>query len=225
MIERKRWLILTAVVAEAKSIARALGVGYRVGAFPKIDQRVDGVAGVQVIGVGARALPEQNLPWERVAGIVLAGFAGGLDPALKVGDVVVEGITAEAAESLSLRNAALHTVSELTCTAEQKATLRRATGAAAVEMEGAVVREFARVVGVRFVQVRAISDVTDEGVDARLLRGIDCFGRVKVRAMTGMILRHPAVLRGLLQLGANARVAGRQLADAVVRLVESNSAT
>jgi adenosylhomocysteine nucleosidase len=223
VIERKRWLILTAVVAEAKPIARALGVPYRVGFCQSIDETKEGVAGLHVIGVGARALPNRDLPWDRVAGIVLAGFAGGLDPELKVGDVVVEGMPPALADALPAKVAAFHTATQLISTADQKAELRAETGAAAVEMEGAAVRELARAVGVPFVQVRAISDTADDALDARILRGVDPFGRLRAVAMTGIVLRHPLMLRGLLRLGAHARVAGRRLADVVGRLVQLHS--
>ena len=221
MIERKRWLILTAVVSEAKPIARALGVGYQIGPALSLDETSQRVATtIQVIGVGAPALPNRDLPSDRLSGILLAGFAGALDPKLNVGDVIVEGVAPDVASALPAKLASLHTTTAIIATAAQKAALRGQTGAAAVEMEAAAVRELARSVGVPFVHVRAISDTANEDLDARVLHGVDSFGRVKLAAMTGLVLRHPGILAGLLRLGSNTRLAGRRLADVVTRLVQ-----
>jgi len=65
-----KWLILTALAMEAKAITAAC---------PQ--------ATVRVIGIRASRFDDSMLAG--ATGIILAGLAGGLDPQLKAGDVVI----------------------------------------------------------------------------------------------------------------------------------------
>jgi adenosylhomocysteine nucleosidase len=75
--------------------------------------------------------------------LVSFGVAGGLDPKLKVGDIVRDRI---------------HSADAPVTSPAQKARLFRTTGAVAVDMESEAVAEVAREAGVRFAVVRAIVD-------------------------------------------------------------------
>jgi hypothetical protein len=218
----KRWLILTAVVTEARAVARALKVPYqtdRSGEFAS-DAVAEPTSVVWVIGIGAGELPKYLSP-DRVGGLLLAGFAGALDPGLAVGDVVVEGVAPQVAAAMGARSGKIQTVRQILATPAQKAAMRAESGAAAVEMEGDAVRQWASRLNVPFVQVRAISDAANDAIEPRVLRAVDGLGRVKPLALTGILLRHPLMLGALLRLGANARVAARQLGEAVARWSQS----
>ncbi len=89
------------------------------------------------------------------------GFAGALDPALKVGDVVNPERVVNSSDGSSVkldgRDGVLVTFPTV-ASPEQKAKLRNSFGAQAVDMEAAAVARAADVHGVSFRVVKAISD-------------------------------------------------------------------
>lgn len=208
-IESKKALIFTAIRAEANAVIRAL------------EASAGGIAvpwDVRVIGIQAKRLAAA-LPREAIGGIILAGFAGALDPSLKVGDVVVEGWTKE---PLGFRCGKIHTAGEIVATPEAKAALFGETGALAVDMEGEVVRRAVESLGAPFVHVRAISDSAGDAVDPAVLGFVDDVGCVRPMALTLGLLRRPSLVPKLSRLGANARLAGRSLGGIVVRLMAAD---
>jgi len=89
------------------------------------------------------------------------GFAGALDPALKVGEIFSPARVIDARDGSSVEMATgcgvLVSVATITG-AEQKAKLAEAYGAHAVDMEAAAVARGAQARGVGFMAVKAISD-------------------------------------------------------------------
>ncbi len=147
-----------------------------------------------------RALVEAALqsPIE-VNGIVSTGFCGALDPALRVGDIVQNGIVCS---------------DRVAVTAAEKAALREKTGAAAVDMESAAVKRKAEEWGVPFRSVRAVSDVAGEDLplDFNLYR--DSRGRFSpLRISLAAIARPFRVIPGLLRLERNCRIAAESLGE------------
>lgn len=183
--------IFTAIRAEAAAIR---------GILP------DGVE-LTIIGIRAVRLPQHV----DARAIILAGFAGALDPALAIGDIVQDSPPGT-----------IYTSSEIVATAAEKAALFRRTGAKAVDMETAIVRNFAERLGARFVGIRAISDTAREDVDPLVLKFIDETGRLRPHAIATALIRKPAVVRTLHRLRANTAVAGRSLAAAVGIFLKSN---
>jgi adenosylhomocysteine nucleosidase len=84
--------------------------------------------------------------------VIGAGFAGGLDPALRVGDTLVAEFSAGAILS---RPDPIETPAE-------KAAVFRESGARLVDMETAAIAAACERAGVPFVGVRAVSDSADE---------------------------------------------------------------
>src|SRR5688500_9507999 len=127
-------MVFIAIRMEARAIADALGVR-----LPKRGPGTGVIAGwdieLHAVGVRATRLPP-TLP-ERTTCVIMAGLGGGLDPALRMGDVVLDwppelpGI-----DSLGgVTPGRIHTSSDPVCTPQDKAALFRATGAAVVDME------------------------------------------------------------------------------------------
>src|SRR5579862_3401101 len=69
-----------------------------------------------------------------VSGVISTGFCGALDPALKVGDIVIEDAGKNAGATRKILS-----MDRVAVTAAEKAELRSQTGAAAIEMESAAV--------------------------------------------------------------------------------------
>ena len=93
------------------------------------------------------------------------GFAGGLNPNLKVGDVVFETADENLRAGL-LRVGATPAIffctDRIATTVAEKQKLRAETGADAVEMESAVIHEICREHGIPCATVRVISDTAHE---------------------------------------------------------------
>jgi adenosylhomocysteine nucleosidase len=210
-IEPKKLLIFTAIRAEAKAVRRAL----------EASAATIGVSWqVRIVGIRANRL-DAALPRETIGGIILAGFAGALDPSLKVGDVVVEGWSGE---PLGFRCGKIHTAGEIVATPAAKAVLFAATRALAVDMEGEIVRQAANTLGVPFLHVRAITDSAADSLEPAVLGFVDDVGSVRPMALTLGLLRRPGLIPELSRLGVNARLAGRNLGNIVTRFMSADDA-
>ncbi len=96
--------------------------------------------------------------------IYSAGFAGALDPALRVGDVVQPQRVVNAGDGSRVqwdRGEGVLVSFGSVASPEQKAKLRDSFGAQSVDMEAAAVARAAEVRGVRFAVVKVISDEFD----------------------------------------------------------------
>ncbi|HUY34844.1 MAG TPA: hypothetical protein VMV69_19010 [Pirellulales bacterium] len=163
-------------------------------------------------------------PW-----IISAGFAGGLDPKLKRGDILMVDSLAEAsgrrlaidlrvsAESLT-RAPGVHvgrlvTVDTVVHGPDEKRELGRRHEALAVDMESWAVGEVCRQAKTRFMAVRIISDAVDDELPAEVER----LGRQKTRAAqfgaaAGAIFRRPSSVKDMLRLKQDALAASDRLA-------------
>jgi adenosylhomocysteine nucleosidase len=98
--------------------------------------------------------------------VLTCGFAGGLDPALKSGDLVFEtdGSLAlrEALAEAGARASHFHCSESVAVTVESKQRLRQETGADVVEMESAIIRAIAREKGIPSATLRVILDAAGE---------------------------------------------------------------
>ncbi len=157
-----------------------------------------------------------DLSAEGLRGIVMAGLGGGLDPTLKVGDVVVDALSDESmGQRLPYRRGGMHTAKQIVSTPAERAAVFQATGALAVEMENEVVRAVAAQLGVAYVGIRAISDCATETLNPSLLRWVDDLGRVKVKALVGTLVRRPGLVGELNRLRKQSALAVANLAEAV----------
>ena len=168
--------------------------------------------------------------------VISTGFAGGLDPRIERGSILVAdavGDLAGAAAELELgtlrpwlaeqprvRVGRLLTADRIISAAEEKHKLGRKHQALAVDMETAAVAEVCRERGRRFLAVRVISDPADESLPAdleRLLAQRTAAGRWG--AVLGTLLDRPGSAKELFRLKANAMAAADELGKFLVRLV------
>jgi hypothetical protein len=175
-------------------------------------------ADVRVVGMSGLRLPE--LSGQAFAGIVMAGLAGGLDPKLEIGEVVVDARSTWRASRLEFKRAEFLTVSDAVTSASQKSELFRQTGAGVVEMENEQVRKLAASYGIPFLGIRAISDAAEDSIDPAVLAFIDPFGAVKINEVISEMVRRPSIIKKLRNLSKASAAALERLADAVKEVID-----
>jgi adenosylhomocysteine nucleosidase len=244
-------ILLTAVRMEHRAVVRRLGArptSATTATLAAADYDVD----LRTIGIGGPHLPAALSA--RTTMVLLAGLAGGLDPALRVGDVVVDGwppgeaadanpppfptglttATARSAATSSRLGRSATSVGRIVTspvpltTPAAKADLFRRTGAVAVDMEGDAVRRLAAAArggaGVPVVHVRAVSDAAGDAIDPAVLSLVDPVGRPRPLAVAAYVLRHPGRVPALARLGSAAATAAGRLAEAVADLLAAHAA-
>jgi adenosylhomocysteine nucleosidase len=152
--------------------------------------------------------------WGRV---VSCGFAGGLNPALRVGDVLFDADEASRLEPVlrqaGARPARFHHVDRVIATAAGKKALWEATEADAVDMESAIIRQLCRRHQIPSATVRVISDAAHEDLPLDFSAFLTPDERLHYGRLLGRVFRSPSTLLGLLRLQRAARLAARRLAD------------
>jgi adenosylhomocysteine nucleosidase len=180
--------------------------------------------GLAAAEVAARALVEAG-----ASSLMTFGMAGGLDPALKPGSVVVpcELISANGArfaasrawrERVAAALSPLRAVTEgnlLTSasaidTPAEKTKAFRRTGAAAVDMESAAVAEIASRHNLPFIAVRVIVDTAADALPRAVVYASQAGSVQMSRLIAGLILA-PREIPALIRLTQRYRIATRSL--------------
>jgi len=145
--------------------------------------------------------------------VVSIGFCGALDPALRIGDIVVSGEVPEELGASFVQGDVL-SLDRVAITAAEKGELRASTQAAVVEMESAAVARKAREWDMPFGCVRVVSDVADENMPLDFNRYRDADGRFSRTRIALAAMGHPfTVLPGLIRLDRNCRLAAERLGE------------
>jgi adenosylhomocysteine nucleosidase len=161
-----------------------------------------------------------DLMAEGVDGLLSFGVAGGLDPALKPGDLVLPEVLLSQGAPCALADkrwldaafglaspasiGPLVTSARVVMTAREKAALYRASHAVAVDMESHPIASFANSAGVPFIALRVIIDPAHQDLPAAALAG-------NAPRTLGALLRRPQHLPGLIRLARNMAKAKRTL--------------
>jgi adenosylhomocysteine nucleosidase len=172
----------------------------------------------------ARALLEGG-----VSGLMTFGMAGGLDPALEAGSVVLpcELISADGTRFVASRSwrervaAAVRPVRAVTEgnlltsaraieTAADKSAAFRATGAAAVDMESAAVAEIAANHNLPFIAVRVIVDTAADTLPRAVINASRA-GSVQIGRLLADLVLAPGEIAALVRLALRYRIAVRSL--------------
>ncbi len=162
----------------------------------------------------------------RPAGLFSIGIAGGLDPALPVGALVIgtavagtptdAGWTARLAAALpDARLASVAGVSIAAFDAAAKAALRARTGAAIVDMESHVVAAVAAAHGLPFAILRAVSDTATDTLPLAARVPLLPTGAPDMARVLAHVARRPWQIPALIGLAANSRTALAALSTAL----------
>jgi len=163
-------------------------------------------------------------------GVISFGVAGGLDPSLKSGDVVVatEVLAGDARwlaglalnDELVARVAlgrrrvvrgGLAGVEQVIGARAGKAALRSETGASAVDMESHIAAAYAAESGLPFAALRVISDPANRALPAIAMTAIKPNGDIDLRKVLRGVARNPMSLRALVSTGIDFNRALRSL--------------
>jgi len=154
----------------------------------------------------------------RVQGIISFGIAGGLDPSLEAGDLVVasevvaEGGRWATARALSekLREGAsigrrkivggvMVGAEEIILHPRDKVALYQRTGAIAVDMESHISAAYAASVGLPFAAVRVINDPASRALPALALDALKPNGDIDPRKVLRGVARQPSAIPSLVR--------------------------
>jgi adenosylhomocysteine nucleosidase len=165
-------------------------------------------------GPGKRLVEEVLRNRIEVSGIISTGFCGALDPALRIGEIVIDIAATQPRECRPARAWKILSMDRVAVTSVEKCALHRETGAAAVEMEAAAIAEKAKEWGVPFYSIRAVSDTASEDMplDFNLYR--DAAGRFsRSRIALAAMARPFSAIPALLRLNRHCRIAAESLGD------------
>src|SRR6201996_2003200 len=165
-----------------------------------------------------------------VRGVISFGIAGGLDPALKSGDIVVatevlagdarwlaelplneSQIASVALKRRRVVRGGLAGVEQMIGARAGKAALWSETGAAAVDMESHIAAAYAAEVGLPFAALRVISDPASRALPAIAMSAIKPNGDIDLGKVLRGVARNPMSLRALVSTGIDFNRALRSL--------------
>jgi adenosylhomocysteine nucleosidase len=147
--------------------------------------------------------------------VVSTGFAGGLDPALRTGDMLNPRHVVDARDGSRTDAGAGEGVLvtfEGVADAEQKARLGDAFGAHAVDMEAAAVARSAEAHGLKFLACKVVSDVHDSRLPP-IMRFVGPDGRFHPFAFVLHVAVRPWLWAGVVRLAGNSTVAAKALCE------------
>ncbi|MDA0295851.1 MAG: nicotinate (nicotinamide) nucleotide adenylyltransferase [Planctomycetota bacterium] len=163
--------------------------------------------------------------------VILVGIAGGLEPDLASGSIVVVDEVVDQRGRVTVPPAACRidlpgsrrgrvtTTGRVVASSEAKHALGRATGASIVDLESVHFAELADSRGWDWGIIRVVGDPMEEAVPAALDRFVDHLGRTRIVVVAIELFQRPALFKRLRALGRQTRVALLALGDSLRELV------
>jgi adenosylhomocysteine nucleosidase len=178
-------------------------------------------------GPAAAARAAQDLIEQGVEGLASAGIAGGLDPALRAGDLILprevvgperiypvdplwhDGLAGRLGGTIE--QGRLLGVDVTIAGVAEKAALAKQYDARAVDMESHAVARVAAAAGLPFLAVRVVADPAGRTIPRAALQAVGPDGSLRPSAAIGALMLRPWELVGCLRLFADERAALRSL--------------
>ena len=184
---------------------------------------------VMTTGMGSSAASEGARALIAAGAKALAswGMAGGLDPSLQAGAILLAtevvgpdgrvhpcdaGWRNRLSTRVGARSGRLVTAAKSVGSVEDKAELFRTTGAVAVDMESAAVAEIAEQHGLPFLAVRVVVDSAADVLPRAVTAAADNEGHLQIWRLIGALALAPNELASLIRLAQRYRAANRSLA-------------
>ena len=155
--------------------------------------------------------------------VLTCGFAGGLNPELAACAVVfsedAEAGLGPRLHELGAMPARFHCANRVAVTTAEKAELRRATGADAVEMESQVIREICRQHGIPSATIRVISDTATEDLPLDFNALMTPTMKIHFGKLAWQIAKSPGKIPALMALQKRTDAAAKKLGEILVKLL------
>ncbi|MGC8990030.1 MAG: hypothetical protein ACP5MD_07910 [Verrucomicrobiia bacterium] len=152
--------------------------------------------------------------------VISCGFAGALNPSLKVGDIVFDPGQSPGLDRVLAgeggHRARFCCVDTVVCKASDKCLLRGSTGADAVDMESGGLSEVCREANLGFAIVRVVSDSADEDLPVDFNRFVTPEDTIDFRRLVLWTAVRPAVMMKLLSWRRRLRSAANRLARVLI---------
>jgi adenosylhomocysteine nucleosidase len=159
------------------------------------------------------------------------GLAGGLDPALKTGDLIIpsklvmtNGSTRETSADFrhvvdgmfpKARTGAMYASHHVVSTVADKYDLFSRTQAQAIDMESADLARVAEAAGIPYAVLRVIADEAEDTLPPAALAALNDLGDVALSRVVGSLVRHPLQLPALMRTGRQSKIALAALQETV----------
>jgi adenosylhomocysteine nucleosidase len=200
---------------------RSLGIVVGLAAEARIARRHGEVAIGGGGAAGAMAAAE-HLVARGARALLSFGVAGGLDPDLRPGDIVVPAAVLYAGQHyftdvdlcLALGGTTVNLLlagDAVVADAVAKRLLSAQTGASAVDLESGAVARVAHRHRLPFAVLRAVCDPAHRSLPAAALAAVNGAGEIRALGMLGSIVARPRQLPELLRLARDAALARRAL--------------
>ncbi|WP_184257881.1 phosphorylase [Rhodopseudomonas rhenobacensis] len=165
-----------------------------------------------------------------VRGVVSFGVAGGLDPKLRTGDIILatevmagarrwvvapelsrELLAGADLERQRIVRGGLVGVEKVVGARDAKAALHSETGAAGVDMESHIAADYAAEAGLPFAALRVVSDPASRALPSLVATAIKPNGDIDLRKVLRGVARNPATIKALVSTGIDFNRALRSL--------------
>ena len=156
--------------------------------------------------------------------VLTCGFAGGLNPDLKLGDVVFDAQSPESKvhsplRAVGARPAKFFCADRIATTAAEKKKLRADTGADVVEMESGAIQAVCGERGLPCVTVRVISDTAEQDLPLDFNALVKADQNLDYGKLAWAIAKSPGKIGALMKLQKRTFFAAEELARVLVRIL------
>jgi adenosylhomocysteine nucleosidase len=211
---------------EQQSIAVCFALAEEAGPFKKLSEEQVPVFLTGIGRINAEKAIREYLKTHAPALLLTCGFAGGLDPELKVGDVVFESPAngSEAIKAKLIAAGAKETkivcVDRIATKAKEKEQLRKETGADVAEMESGAVQAVCRERGIPCATVRVISDTAGEDLPLDFNQFLTPDKTLDMGKLMMAVAKAPWKMGAMMELQRNTKLAAQRLGEVLKKIIE-----